>query len=306
MPWRQPKVDTDSAVLPERDMELTNYQLSLIRHALYHFYTYERDDEGKAFNWLTLWYWVQDHAEKHGRALDYTDKNGTERLRQFVLGVPIRKGSSVYKYPTPKSDLLSSIMDFVLDEDYQLITPEELSEQQPSWRALVRLAEYLKQYPESDDFPKLERLMARYQSVARNDGNTLITILSVNSATPLGLIEVTETAEQYADKIDKRSFLSAYRAEKMLHRRISSGWAVLSPELNLRFYLKNQDNGLNRYYLSLASDISGDNLDDFSCLFLLRHDRLKRLNKKAGIDLDLVEETLRSELAENLCRFTRI
>lgn len=287
-------------------MELTNYQLALIRHALYHFYTYERDEEGKAFNWTTMWYEVKDHAESHGRELDYTDKHGAERLRQFVLGVPVERGGAVYRYPTPRSDLLASIRDFVLDEDYQLITPEELSEEQPSWRALVKLAEYLKQDPESANFQKLERLMARYQFVTHRDGKTTITILSLNSATALGLVEVTETAELYDDRIDKRSFLSAYRAEKMLHRRVSSGWAVLSSELSLRFYLKNQDNGMNQYYLSMASDMDDDNLDEFKYLILLRHDKLERLKKKGEIDLGQIEETLRLEMSSNLCSFTRL
>lgn len=287
-------------------MELTNYQLALIRHALYHFYTYERDEEGKAFNWITMWYEVKDHAESHGRELDYTDKHGAERLRQFVLGVPVERGGAAYRYPTPRSDLLASIRDFVLDEDYQLITPEELAEEQPSWRALVRLAEYLKQDPESANFQKLERLMARYQFVTHRDGKTTITILSLNSATALGLVEVTETAELYDDRIEKRSFLSAYRAERMLHRRVSSGWAVLSSELSLRFYLKNQSDGLNQYYLSVASDISQDALDDICYLILLKHDKVEKLNKKAEIDFGQIEEMIRGELVSNLCRFTRI
>lgn len=287
-------------------MELTNYQLALMRHALYHFYTYERDNDGNAFNWTTMWFEVKDHAEAHGRELDYTDKHGAERLRQFVLGVPVEKGSTVYRYPVPRTDLLSSIRDFVLDDDYQLITPKELEEQQPSWRALVKLAEYLKQDPESANFQKLERLMARYQFVSHRDGQSTITILSLNSATPLGLIEVTETAELYDDHIDKRSLLSAYRAEKILHRRISSGWAVLSSELSLRFYLKNQDNGMNQYYLLMASDISRDRLDDISYLFLLKHERLEKLNKKSEMDVEVIEETLCRKFSSNLYRFIRI
>jgi hypothetical protein len=253
-----------------------------------------------------MWYEVKDHAEAHDRKLDYSDKNGAERLRQFVLGVPVERRSTVYRYPTPRPDLLATIREFAVDEDYQLITPEELAEKQPSWRALVRLAEYLKQDPESADYKELERLMARYQFVSHRNGKTIITTLSLNSATPLGLIEVIETAEQYDDHIDKRSFLSAYRAEKMLHREIASGWAVLSPGLNLRFYLKNQYDGLNQHYLSLASDISPDNLDDITYLFLLKHDKLENINKRAEIDLDILEETLHRKLASNFYRFIRI
>ena len=50
-----------------------------------------------------------------------------------------------------------------------------------------------------------------------------------------------------------------------------AGWAILTPEDNLIFFLKNARNGRNRYYFTMASDLSHDD-EKLSQLYLLDHD----------------------------------
>ena len=236
--------------------EYDDWKIRHLRAALLAFYARERDASGKRYNWETVWNEILDYGEEHGIELNYNKKTGPERLRKFVMGEDSSDGK---KYPVPMPNLMAAIAGFIVDENPDILSLDELNSQTPPWYPIRKLVGYLQRggYDASLNNPKI--LEGVYKVVFEDaDGFVVVRTLNLQAASKDGLIEAIESEELYPSEVrDKLNKLPRYELKNFLDRRfVYRGWAIFTPEHNLLIYLKESVRGINRHYLSMASDVS--------------------------------------------------
>lgn len=266
-------------------MGLSDWQLDRLRNALAAYHAYGRGSGGEAFNWKDVAEGILDVAGPE--LLDLTDDRDTdlrrkrvrqfsERLRQFVEGVTV-KGQ--HKRPRLQEEWLDATLRFALHEDYALLTPDELREQAPDHHAALRLLEYLALATDRERILPPATLEGTYRNgrLEPPEGEKedfVVREVTLSRASKAGLIRLTMTEDSY-EQIAIVDFDEWTAQQRDGHRRSQTrygGWAILTPEDNLLFFLKCADNGANLYYLTMASEQWHANQNPVACLAVLEHD----------------------------------
>lgn len=279
----------------ERTVKYSDWQLNRLRDSLSAYHHYERSHDGHYFTW-------KDVSE----AIDeYTGvRVPPERLRQFVEGVNTKDGSR--KFPVPQEKSIEGIASFVVHEDLNLLTEDELEEFTPNRQAPLRLLEYLDQQFDQERIVPSEKIQGRY--VMRVSGPDGITVRELTLQLPSadGLMQVVETEDSYGVAAamlfehGTPADLKANRDYRVKH----GGWAILTPEDNLLFFLKNEEYGKNRYYLTMALDLQHWSEAPITRLVLLHHDFPVELEESDAGRESLAEHAV-SEMTKNLLVFER-
>lgn len=265
-------------------MGLSDWQLDRLRNALAAYHAYGRGSGGEPFNWKDVAEGILDVAGPE--LLDLTDDRDTdirrkrvrqfsERLRQFVEGVTV-KGQ--HKRPRLQHDWLDATLRFALHEDYALLTEDELREHAPDRHAAVRLLEYLALKDDRERILPPAVLEGTYRNgrLEPPEGEKedfMVREVTLARASKEGLIRITMTEDSY-EPVAIAQFDEWSAQERLGQRRsqtLYGGWAILSPEDNLLFFLKCADNGANLYYLTMASEHWHAAQKPVACLVVLEH-----------------------------------
>ena len=285
-------------------MKYSDWQLNRLRDALRAYKQYGHTADGKPQSWL---YVREAIAAETGYEIGSSPKNGAERLRQFVEGLYIKKGQhKEHKLFTPKEEALDAIVEFVLSPDNPLLSEEELKEYVPEYHAPMRLLEYLDQSTGAERHIPVEKLEGVFQ--ARMKDATHFTIKEITLQRPLesGLLQVIETEENYEPALESSydKIPHAERKKGRLGLVKCGGWAVITPEDNLLFFMKKESDGQNRYYFTLAADIVSWNDKAATQLFLLHHDFPLQYEVEDYEKTDLAELVNRKPI-KNILTFLR-
>lgn len=278
-------------------MGLSDWQLDRLRNALAAYHAYGRGSGGEPFNWKDVAEGILDVAGPAllGLADDRdTDlrrkrvRQFSERLRQFVEGVTV-KGQ--HKRPRLQEDWLDATLRFALHEDYALLTEDELREHVPDHHAAVRLLEYLALATDRERILPPAVLEGTYRNgrLEPPEGEKedfVVREVTLSRASKEGLIRLTMTEDSY-EQIAIVDFDEWTAQQRDGHRRSQThygGWAILTPEDNLLFFLKCSDNGANLYYLTMASEQWHANQNPVACLAMLEHDYPIEASDDAPLD----------------------
>lgn len=265
-------------------MGLSDWQLDRLRNALAAYHAYGRGSGGEPFNWKDVAEGILDVAGPE--ILDLTDDRDTdlrrkrvrqfsERLRQFVEGVIVR---GQHKRPRLQEQWLDATLRFALHEDYALLSEDELREHAPDHHAALRLLEYLALKDDRERILPPAALEGTYRNgrMEPPEGEKedfVVREVTLSRASKEGLIRITMTEDSY-EQIAIVDFDEWTAQQREGHRRSRTrygGWAVLTPEDNLLFFLKCADNGANLYYLTMASEQWHATQNPVACLAVLEH-----------------------------------
>lgn len=276
-------------------MKFSDWQLNRLRDALRAYHRYERSHDGVYFTWND----VSEAIDEYTGVIV-----PPERLRQFVEGVNSKTGGR--KFPVPKDQSLEGIMKFVTDEDLELLSKDELNEYSPGFQAPLRLLEYLSQELDSKCIVPAEKIQGVY-SMRKSDREAfIIRELTLQRPTEDGLIQVVETEDFYestaASQFGER--LPHDRKEQRKSRVKHGGWAILTPEDNLFFFLKNEAYDKNRYYFTLALNLKHWSDEPITSLILLHHDFPFELEDDDSDRLSAADH-VRTETSKNTLMFER-
>jgi len=285
--------------------ELSDWQSARVRDALRAYHRYERGAKGEFFTW-------KDVREAIAFYIDIEigtgAKNGAERLRQFVEGVPDINAPGGRKFSGLQPAALEAAIKFAMHEELNLLSEDELNEFVPSYQAPMRLLEYLDQNFDKERLVPPAGLEGCYRSPSKSDEDGIcIRELTLQRGLYGGLIQVIETEDFYNEKIDS-IFESLSPDEKRMKRSIRhnyGGWAILTPEYNLLFFMKEENTGMNRYYFTLASNITLKLDKPMNGMALLYHDYPFEPEENRTQDMDEIIKELIEELPNNLFAFKR-
>lgn len=250
----------------------SEWQLKRLRDCLRAYHSYGTGSEKTSFNWKDVSEAIDEYT---GTII------GPERLRQFVEG--INDGQGGRKHPVPKS--VEAIWQFVTHDELRLISEEELTEFRPSHQAGLRLIEYLRQAFDRERVMPPSKLQGTFRGRKNSDSDVLLSELVLEAPSNDGLITIGMTEEYFdlsvSDRLDQWS--ETERTEMRNSRIKYSGWAILTPEDNLFFFVKNERNGRNQYFFTLGSDFDHNEDVPVTQLVLLAHDYpLERDYSNAG------------------------
>ena len=292
-------------------MNHSDWQLSRIRNALRAYHRYERSHDGTYFTWND----VQEAID------EYTGvKVLAERLRQFVEGVKVKKDGIVIgrKHPAPKDASLTAIVKFVTHEDIDLLNKDELKEFLPNRQAPMRLLEYLDQDFDTVRIPPPPTLEGEYEAKKKAPSGLFNFKITLERADDSGIIQTTIIEEYYQN--ENKFPVSGWSAEQEIaniddwsekerkkyfkSRQKFGGWAILSPEDNLVIFLKNESNGSNCYYFTLAIDEDIWSEDNCNYLLLMEHGLPLELDMHSKIANSNMKQGY-SDFVDNVLLFTR-
>lgn len=281
-------------------MRFSDWQLSRIRHALRAYYRYSRDSRGMYGGW----------ADVAGAITAHTDVDiPTERLRQFVEGLNIKK-TGERRFPVPRSKSLEAIAKFVTDEKLKLLSKSELKEFSPALQGPLRLLEYLGTESDTGQDAATRKLEGRFTHsvIDREIFAFVVRELIIQRSTEGGLLEVVETEEHYDfTRMSDIEKLSPFERDKICNKRgICRGWAILTPEDNLFFFLKHDVRSKNRYYFTVALNLWRWSESPVTILGLLYHDFPIELEEDStAVNILTVIKKTKEETANNVLLFAR-
>lgn len=302
----------------------SDWQLNRLRDALHAYYMYEHIDDCNYYQGIDR---VEDNftsdnererenrnlekkLEKMKQYLTWRDvckeieeetnikigssiKAGAERLRQFVVGVTTENDGG--KFPEPKASTVEGIVRFLTSEDRDLLSFDELNEFTPGYQAPLRLLEYLELDFDAARLVSPARLTGTYKMCRCEDDDFVVRELTLQRPMGNGLIQIIETEEIF-DKEVEEIYDTLTLQEVKEHRNALTnhgGWAILSPEDNVFCFLKNERNGMNRYYFTLGSDLQHWSDVKPAQLVFLHHDYpLGGLNEQQAELSYIMDETI--------------
>ncbi len=246
-------------------------------------------------------------VEYTGVAIGTNARNGAERLRQFVDGLRRTKAPYGRKFPLPKPAALEAIVAFVTHEELNLLTVDELNGYVPQFQSLLRWLEYLNDGSETARLIPPENLQGLYKISGFRNSLHFIRKLRLRKSETQGLIHVAETEDRYGEgsdgkKFDKWTKLERRKVHKSRERH--GGWAILTPEDNLLFFMKNEENARNRYYMTMAADVGLWSGAPHNQLVVLQHDYPFEL-EQGEVDRPDIEKKVIHEIREKMLFFNK-
>ena len=229
-------------------------------------------------------------------------------LQKFVSGVSDPKKPGNRKEYIPSEDILAAIKSFVTHEDIELLSGEEIDEASgPPLLAPLKLAEYLATEHMQDAGFTLDQLEGRYRT--ENIEGRLVKKheLILKRPTKQGVIEVFETMKSEDDEGRGEHMFAFTSVESRHHGHVDYvGWAIVTPEDNLFFFLKESiRDRRNRYFFMLASDFHRLSKEPVSRLVLLQHDLPFELDDSDRIPDD-IRQTISAETKGNIVTYYRL
>lgn len=247
-------------------------QIDEVRASLRAYYRAEKDAAVLyPFTWNSL---RERIAEDTGVTMD------ADTLRQFALEAVSRgrpRGIS-RKYLRAIEDFLSDpdigVLSF--DEQKPALQPAPQSRLAPEPAAPHRLAleliEFLRHGEHSEVIPPPSNLQGVYRALDYNDEDITRFQISLKLTPDGQAISVEETAESF-DPSQRHNVQTWGRADPVATiRKQSAGFAILTPEDNVLFFMKQTPYPCNHYYMTMALDINFRSLRRVNELVLLRHD----------------------------------
>ena len=290
------------------------WQLLRIRRALRAFHRYHRFlkdeielfDESEGTTNLRINWRDATWDDVSGAIYEHTSvKVPQERLRQFVEGVNSKTGDK--RYPVPKDESLAAITGFLSHEDVDLLSDEELHQFVPSYQAPLRLLEFLDEQPGGQRLLPTARFEGIYQTRLSQEDSVVIRELVLQNPSEDGLMQVVEVEEFYdvEGHVPGPDESREQRHEEILARESSGGWAILTPEDNILFFLKNEETGRNKYYLSLALDEMLWSKDPLAKMVLYHQDYPLQLESTDQVQSSLVDK-VREGVVPNIHHYGRV
>ena len=276
-----------------------------MRDALRAYHRYERGkDDDEYFTWKDVREAIAEYTDVE---IGNNARHGAERLRLFVDGVEDENAPGGRKFSEPKPAALKAILAFVTHEDLNLLTEDEIQNYNPGFQAPLRLLEYLKQKFDTGHLMSPEALEGQYRTQNTNGDDLIFRDLTMQRSSQNGLVQVNETEDIYDQKnnplIMARS-LYGQRAKRSMSYKYG-GWAILTPEQNLLFFMKEERSGMNRYYFTLFSDMTRKMDKPMNKLVLIQHDYPFEPEKNSAQTMDDIIKELKEEFSNNLLAFER-
>ncbi len=243
-------------------MNFDDWQLDKLRAALRAHRAYTPGRSGPGLTWLEL----------AGDIEAYTNAAmSPEVLRQFVEGVSKKDYPVRFRVPSPEN--LDAILAYLTDPHIDALAADELDQERLPWQVPLRLIEYLRQQFDNEALPLPASLEGTYRAALIGNETITLTQLTLRPDADNGFIRVAETSDVYthADNTDVAGWTDRERRTRHRARTAAQGWAVLTPEDNLLFFLKEGAYGRNHYWtLAAEADLWSD--APVPRLTLLRHD----------------------------------
>lgn len=243
-------------------MHFDGRQFDTLRTALRAHRAYTTGRSGPGLTWLEL---AADIEVYTGAVMS------PEVLRQFVEGVSKKEFPVRFRVPSPEN--LEAITAYLTNPHIDALAPDELEPERFAWQAPLRLIEYLRQELDTEALPLPDTLEGTFQAVAAEAETITAIRLTLRPDRESGFIRVAETADIYASRSVSDFLAWTDRDKRNRHRARteSEGWAVLTPEDNLLFFLKDRPFGRNHYW-TLAAEVDLWTGAAVPRLMLLRHD----------------------------------
>ena len=301
-------------------MSYSDWQLNRIRNALRAIrqYTYVEDtgyyehyDEKekskraslvKSFTWADV---REAIAVVTGVEIGVDMKKGAERLRQFVEGFQAKDGAR--KFPVLQDKWLEAVVSYLMEQNE--LNSDELEEQAVDMHAALRLSEYLgPSQREKIDQIRPMRLPGTYRNRKIEGEEFAVRELTLQNSSEDGLVQVVVTEAFYshdAEHLFDEWSRQQRHDEQYTHFKYS-GWALITPEANLLFFLKEGSYQGNRYYVTVASDLDRPINEPANLLALFLNDKpaLTKLVPEEG-GVDKITEKINTKLADRLYVFAR-
>lgn len=172
----------------------------------------------------------------------------------------------------------------------------------------MRLLEYLDQAFDQERILPPATLEGIYWSRRTEGGNVIIREMTLQHASDDGLIQLTQVEDTYgpeAVSLYDNEWSPQQRAKARKSRIVYGGWGILTPEDNLLMFLKHEYNGRNRYYLTVASELSHASRNAVMVLTLLHHDYPLEVQEGAPLEVKNMD-TIIAAVGENIVPFSRI
>lgn len=310
--WRNHLKQSQGEALREpraRTVEFVKYsdwQLNRLRDALRAYHRYGRDHEGRFFNWTDV---REAIAEETDIEIGVDPKKGAERLRQFVEGINDKNAPNGKRFPVPQDRWLDAIVIFVTSDDYALLSSNELEEQAPDMQAPLRLLEYLAPSTRDErDQISSHRLTGVYRNCKMEKKEFAVRELTLQNPSDEGLVHAIVTEAFYSP--DAELHFDEWSHQQQQDERYThfkySGWALMTPEVNLLFFLKDESYQSNHYYFTVASDLDRPTNDPAKILALFHSDQPdKKKSESEESSLKDIAENISAKLSDRLYVFVR-
>ena len=274
--------------------DLKDWQHLRIRNALRSYYEIEY------FTWIDV---REAIAEYTGVVIGSTVRSGQERLRAYVEG---SHKDGTYTVPVSKS--LNAIIEFLGHKDINLLSKDEIRGYVPAVQAPLRLLEYLDQTFDKQRLLPPKTLEGEFEARRVDEDNFTVREIKLHHAGEVGLIQVTEIASYYDPDAERAydGWNDEERKDKRSSQEEYGGWAILTPEHNMLFFMKEAFQGLNHYYFTLASDLSLKREPALTQLVVLHHDYPLEpdAQDRENEDFNIITEA-QKEFTDKLISFTR-
>jgi hypothetical protein len=262
----------------------SNRQLDIIRAALNAHYDYfvvldetvddEKEDKQPK---RQTWQGIAEAIEESTGV-----KMGDEALRRFAKSVGKHKKQGP---PMPKN--MKAIVDYLTDPGIAELSLEELEEDKIDYQPAIRLRDYLRQDLDTDSTVPAS-WGGPFRAQFEDEGRRTVIDLDLDVRTKDGVILVTESRVIFG--------------EGGHARQESRGWAVITPEDNMLFFMKDEPFRRNHYW-SMAGDL---------VTYQFERDRLALLRQEypPEVDSDLLTgenatEALHDHVERNVFLFER-
>lgn len=221
---------------------LSGWQLKLIRNALHAYYCYERTHEGESYDWKDVREAIAEYTGYEiGGSGKNGVKNGAERLRKFVVGVENKQICSKRIPENLSPAPLAAVVKFVTDETLDLLTYDELHEEHSDYQTYTRLHEYFARDNEGYNSSFLDREIDYYYGAKAYDDHYVEHRLTAQHPYKNSLFEATYEMYFFDPSICREYDPRSYKNRKNTRFKAITlhGWALLTPDMNILFFLKN-------------------------------------------------------------------
>ena len=188
-----------------------------------------------------------------------------------------------YRDPSPQN--LEAIVSYLTNPNIDALVAGELDQQRFSWQVPRRLSEFLSEEIDQAEQAPLMQLEGTYRASLSTDETVTVTRLTLRHDAENGFIRADEASDIYTNP-GTGDVLSLTTRQRHKHHRVrtdAAGWAVLTPEDNILFVLKDRAFGFNHYW-TLAAEALPWQGAPVARLILQKHDEPTKLDELAAGD----------------------